>query len=106
MAKGQNGQPERDGRGRFAPGNAAAKGRSKPHAAKVAELRGELLDAITPDAIRRAVKGLLKEAEAGNVAAARELLDRAVGKPIEADLIERIEALEAEDDDPHGGQRS
>ena len=36
----------------------------------------------------------MKQAEQGNVAAARELLDRTLGKPVEIDLIARIEELE------------
>ncbi len=83
---------DRDGRGRFLPGNNAAKG--NPHAARVGKLRGALLKAITAQEIRRVVKALVAEAEKGNVQAARELLDRAVGKPIEMDLIERVESLE------------
>ena len=35
--------------GQFASGNTAAVGRSRPHAAQVAELRTALLDAATPD---------------------------------------------------------
>ena len=54
------------------------------------------MGAITPEAIRRAVEALIREAEAGNVTAARELIDRAIGKPLEADLLERIETLEAQ----------
>lgn len=80
--------------GRFAPGNQAAKGRRNRDAEHVGQLRRELMDAITPEAIRRVVEALIREAESGNVTAIRELLDRAIGKPVEADLIERIEQLE------------
>jgi hypothetical protein len=38
-------------------------------------------------------KALLKAAKAGEAWAVRELLDRTLGKPVEADLIERLEAL-------------
>lgn len=82
----------RDGKGRFAKGNPGGPG--NPHARRVGELRSALLEAITPDAIRKAVEALIREAEGGNVSAARELIDRAIGKPIEADLIARIEELE------------
>ena len=37
---------------------------------------------------------LIDLAKAGNVPAAKEVLDRVLGKPHEADLIERIEQLE------------
>lgn len=89
----RNGADDRDTRGRFRPGNKVARG--NPHAKRVGELRSALLKAITPTAIRKATKALIREAEAGNVQAARELIDRAIGKPIEIDLLERIEALEA-----------
>ncbi|QNN24313.1 hypothetical protein HED60_19235 [Planctomycetales bacterium ZRK34] len=91
MANGSNGH---DQRGRFTVGNKAAVGRRTRHAERVGKLRDELLDAITPEAIRKAITALIREAESGNVAAIRELLDRAVGKPIEADLLERLESLE------------
>ena len=84
----------RDGRGRFAKGNRGGPG--NPHAGRVGELRKALLNAISTDMVERAVEALAREAESGNVQAIRELLDRAVGKPIEADLIERLESLERE----------
>jgi ribosomal protein L17 len=40
------------------------------------------------------VAKLVTEAKAGNVTAAREVIDRTLGKPQEADLIERITQLE------------
>jgi hypothetical protein len=38
---------------------------------------------------------LIDMAKGGDVAAIRELLTRTLGRPIEADLIERLERLEA-----------
>lgn len=95
MANGLNGH-ERDGSGRFTPGNQAARGRTHPHAARVAELRSAMLEAITPESIRKAVLALIAEAERGNIVAVRELLDRAVGRPLEPDLMQRISDLEAQ----------
>lgn len=51
--------------------------------------------AVGPDDIEQAVRALIRRARDGEPAAIRELLDRCLGKPVEADLIERIEALEA-----------
>jgi hypothetical protein len=82
----------RDGGGRFAPGNAGGPG--NPHAAKVARLRAALLDAVTPEHIERIAAALVREAEAGNVAAAREVLQRCLGEPSAIDTLARIEQLE------------
>lgn len=90
-----NGQDHGAG-GRFQRGNKAACGHKKPHAAKVSQLRAALLEAVNPEDIRAVIDALVAEAKKGNVAAAREILDRAVGKPIEADLLERLEELESD----------
>lgn len=92
MSDGTNG---RDSQGRFGPGNQAAKGRSNPHAARVAELRSALLEAVTPDDVREVVASLKAQALDGNVQAARVLLDRVLG-PVEAIDVElRLSELEA-----------
>lgn len=88
-----DGESQRDSRGLFLPGNKVAKG--NPHGRRVAKIRGWLLDSVDASDVRKVIKALVAEAEKGNVAAARELLDRLVGKPIEIDLLERIEELEA-----------
>lgn len=64
--------------GRFARGNRHGKG--NPHAKQHAQLREILLAAVTPDDVRAVVRGLVEQAKAGNVPAARELLDRVVGR--------------------------
>jgi len=78
--------------GRFAPGNRYARG--NPHARRVARLRAELLRAVAPDHIREVVAALLTQAKSGDVAAAKELLQRLLGPPVELDLLERLETLE------------
>lgn len=71
--------PDRDPvTGYFRPGNKL--GRGNPHAARVAALRAALLEAVTPDDVRAAVRALIDQARAGDVVAIRELLDRTVGK--------------------------
>ena len=89
--------PNRDsGRGvggKFSKGNSFGQG--NPYAKQVAELRAAILEALTTERIRNVVHKLLELAEAGNMAAIRETFDRAIGKPLEADIIARIEAIEA-----------
>lgn len=80
--------------GRFAPGNRAAVGHGRPHAAQVAALRTTLFEAITPDRLQRVVNALIVQAEEGNVAASRLILEYCLGKPIETDILDRIERLE------------
>ena len=84
----------RDGRGRFAPGNRGGPG--NPHAAQVSRLRSALLDAITPDDMKAIISALIGKAKAGDVHAASVLFERVLGKPLEIDIIERIESLEAQ----------
>ena len=83
----------RDGRGRFARGNRLSKG--NPYAVRVAKLRRELLAAVTTKDVREIVRMLVNKARKGDIVAAREILDRCIGKPIEADVEERVERMEA-----------
>jgi hypothetical protein len=78
--------------GRFGPGNKYARG--NPHARRVARLRAEMLRAVSPADLREVIAALLAQAKAGDVAAAKELLQRLLGPPVELDLLERLEALE------------
>jgi hypothetical protein len=87
-----NGRNGRDAGGRFAKGNAGGPG--NPFSRRAAELRTALYEAVTPDDLRAIVKKLVKHAKAGDVTAAREVLNRLLGKPEPVDLLERIEALE------------
>lgn len=89
--------PVADGTGRaangtFAPGNKAAKG--NPYAKRVAELRAALFDAVTPADLKDVVTKLAEQAKAGDVASIKELLQRLLGPPESADLMERLDALE------------
>lgn len=68
----------RDTRGRFASGNQAAKGRGPGGAGRV---RALIREAVTDDDLRAIVATLVAEAKAGNLQAAKELLDRLAGKP-------------------------
>lgn len=68
--------------GRFAPGNAGGPG--NPFARRVGEIRALLLQMVTDDDLRAIVNTLIDQAKAGDVVAAREVLDRLIGKSVQA----------------------
>lgn len=71
-----------DGRnslGQFIVGNKGGPG--NPAAAAVARNRQALLEAVEPDQLRAVVLKLVEQALAGDVAAARLVLERLCGKP-------------------------
>jgi hypothetical protein len=78
--------------GRFGPGNKLGKG--NPLAGRAAQIRAVLLRKLTPKAAGRIADKLIAQASDGDLAAIRELLDRTIGKPGAAEIVERIEALE------------
>lgn len=78
--------------GRFLPGNRIGQG--NPHAKKAHALRNALFSAVTEEDIDAVIRALIDEAKGGDVPAARELLDRCLGKPVELDLMERLRTLE------------
>jgi len=84
--------PYLDDRGRFKAGNPGGTG--CPVAARVARLRAALLGAVTPEDLKAVVVALVTRAKTGDLAAIHELLDRLLGKPIEADILERLQDLE------------
>jgi hypothetical protein len=65
--------------GKFAPGNKGGPG--NPHAKRVAEIRGQLLEAATPARMKKVINALLTQAESGDMAAIKEVFDRLIGKP-------------------------
>jgi len=91
---GSNGDGRDPTTGRFAKGWKG--GRGNPHAKLVNRLRSAMLANVTEDDMAKVVKQLVKLAIDGNVPAAREVLDRCLGKPVEADLLERLDQLEQE----------
>ena len=82
----------RDNTGRFGPGNNFGQG--NPHAKRVAQLRTALLNAVSPEDLEAIIQALVQKARQGDVYAAREVLDRTLGKAESLDLSHRIEALE------------
>ena len=91
-APSPNGRNGREATGRFAKGNAGGPG--NPHARKVGQLRSAMLRTVSGKDMQPIVKKLVEEAKGGDVRAAKEVMDRCLGRPVEADLIERIEQLE------------
>ncbi len=83
-ARGQSGQ--------FSQGNKDGPG--NPHAKQAGMLRKAMFDAVTPEDMRAITHVLVEEAKGGNVQAIRELILRTLGKPIEADLLQRLEEIE------------
>ena len=88
----RNGSDGRDERGRFALGNSGGPG--NPHAKQTGKLRSAMLKAVTEKDMRAVVMKLVELAKSGNVPAAKEVLDRCLGRPVEADLIERLDQVE------------
>lgn len=83
----------REATGRFAAGNTFARG--NPHAKAVQELRSALIAAVTPEDVQEIITSLVKAAKGGDTIAAREVLDRTLGKPSQTEVLQRVEALEA-----------
>ena len=88
----QHNSDARDGSGRFAPGNKGGPG--NPFARKVGLLRSALLETVTEDDMKAVAAKLVEMARGGHLPAFKELLERTLGRPIEADFLERLEELE------------
>jgi hypothetical protein len=94
---GQNGNG-RNHNGQFAKGNPGGPG--NPGLKFLAEHRRKFAEAVTPQIVADAVKVLVdvmtddKAKDADRISAAREILDRSIGRPTSTDVLERIEALE------------
>jgi hypothetical protein len=93
--------PQSNGRGpagRFAAGNPGGPG--NPFAADVGRHRAAFYKAIRDDDVSealatiRSIMGDAKAKPSERLAAAGELLDRAIGKSVAANFLERLEALE------------
>jgi len=87
-----NGAVGRDVAGRFQAGNPGGPG--NPYAKQVGRLRSAMLDAVSEEDMRAVVAKLVELAKDGSVPAAKEVLERTLGRPTEADLIDRLEQLE------------
>lgn len=77
----------------FGKGNLIGKGWSATHRRNRAFQRAAH-EAVTEKDIRDVMQALVREAKRGNVAAAREVLDRTCGKVDESVVVKRLEELE------------
>ena len=84
----------RDGRGRFVTGNGGGPG--NPLGPAVARLRAELVAAVTPADVRAIAQALVQQARGGDTLATRILFSYVLGRPLEFDVLERLESLERE----------
>ena len=91
-AQDRPGHEGRDTRGRFTRGNSGGPG--NPLGARAARFRAAIMEAVSEDDLRQVIEALVRQAKSGDLGAIRELLVRTVGRPLEADLLERIEDLE------------
>jgi hypothetical protein len=81
--------PQQDAKGRFVRGNAGGPG--NPFGRQVAELRKVVLDAATPDKLRKLIDALIDRATSGDNAAAKLVLQYSLGKPaatVEPDRVD------------------
>ncbi len=95
LAEGNGNGQGRNADGTFASGNRYGTG--NPMAKRVNRLRVAMLQAVKPDDVRQIIRVLIENGKKGDVVAAREALDRIFGKPIEIDVLERLDVLEAAD---------
>lgn len=89
---GPVGDGDRDALGRFRPGNRAACG--NPLGGKVQALRVALVQAVDEDDVAKIAAGLIEQAIAGDVQAAKIILDRVLGPSQALDLMARLETIE------------
>jgi hypothetical protein len=83
-----NGENGRDvATGRFVKGWRGGPG--NPLARRTADIRRTLMDTVTDDDLRQLVRTLVDKGKGGDVIAAREVLDRLVGKPKASLAIEQ-----------------
>ena len=76
----------RDSTGKFVKGNACGKG--NPYGRQVNEIRRTLLAAVSDDDLVQIARTLVERAKGGDVAAAKEILDRLIGRPKQSMAIE------------------
>lgn len=75
-------QDDRDpATGQFLPGNRASLGHADWTRSRAAKLKQAMLDATTPEDMRRMIRAMIAEAEGGNVFAFVAVRDTLIGKP-------------------------
>jgi len=86
-----NGSNGRDSNGRFTKGNRGGPG--NPYARRVADFRRVLLEAVSDQDLHDIARTLVEKGKAGDVMAAREVLDRMLGKA-KTTLAVEVEPME------------
>jgi hypothetical protein len=91
--------------GKFAPGNPGGPG--NPNAAEVGKHRAAFFKAVRGSDVALAIKTLRRVMRHGRdsdaIAAAREILNRVIGVPVASDLLERLEMIEQQLNNPTAG---
>jgi hypothetical protein len=76
--------------GRFLPGNPGGPG--NPFVKQVAALKGALYESLTPHDIRAIMQKMRDRALAGDVAAARLVLEYTLGRPVQGSTASALDA--------------
>ena len=84
---------DRNANGTFAKGNKGGPG--NPYARKVALIRNQIIEAVSEDDLREIVQALIKKAKSGDIQAAKEILTRLIGKPVETPHSDQLDSNEA-----------
>src|SRR5689334_5353886 len=99
-APSTNRENGRGSNGRFQPGWKGGPG--NPLNQRACELRSAMMEAVSRADVRAIMAALVEAAKAGDTIAAREILNRTIGTPGQADLLQRIEALETSIEERYG----
>jgi hypothetical protein len=91
-ANGANGELTRSANGQFAKGNCGGPGNPNPR--RTAELQAAIWSAVTSDDLQAILRSMVQAALAGDVAAAKLILDRMFGKQSLLSMMEEAERIE------------
>lgn len=80
--------------------------RTNPLATRVMMLRAALITAVDNEDIQLLMRKLIDMGLQGNIEAIKEVFNRAVGKPVEHDLIDQIARLEGAVQELTGGDKT
>ncbi|MDD3118912.1 MAG: hypothetical protein PHQ27_07025 [Victivallales bacterium] len=87
-----NGPIGRGKDGKFGRGNPGGPG--NPYIRQIAKFRAELLVTVTINDLQEIIKTLIEKAKAGDIQAAKIILDRIFGPPQSIDIMEKLNELE------------
>lgn len=91
--------PDRDYRGRFVPGNQAARGRGKWRRPFEQVYLNILLDVLEPEQWKQIIEKMVRQAKRGSVKTAKFLASYAIGRPttyVQADLFAELAPMDLE----------